>query len=85
MISSISSFQITNADTPDPKFFFSIAVYVADAAVVNPNDTKTLLPNGVSTPFICGKPAVINGLTKREILLFLLLLLVVSFNKFLYF
>ena len=35
-----------------------------DAAAVNPNGTKTLLAKWVSTLFINGKPAVINGLRK---------------------
>ena len=31
---------------PDPKIFFLIAAYIADAATVNSNGTKTLLANG---------------------------------------
>ena len=33
----------------------------ADAAVVNPNGIKTLLPNGLSTFLIKGKPVFSNG------------------------
>ena len=36
---------------PDSKIFYLIAASVADAAAVNPNDTKTLLAHGVSTFF----------------------------------
>lgn len=46
----------------EPKCFFSIAVSLADAAVINPN--ITLLANGVSEFFWFGKPAVTNGLGK---------------------
>ena len=41
--------------------FFSIVVSVADATVVNPNGTKTLLANAVSTLFLNGKLVLING------------------------
>ena len=40
---------------------FSIAVSVADAAVVNPNGIKSLLANGLSTFFIKGNPAFSIG------------------------
>ena len=45
-----------------PKSFFSIAEFVPDAAAVHPNSIKIVLVNGVSTFFINGKPALINGL-----------------------
>ena len=41
-----------------------MAASVADNDDVNPQCTKTLLANGISTFFINGKPAVINGLRK---------------------
>ena len=69
MISYISLFEIISAVMPDPKIFFWIDASVADAVVVNSKDTKTLLPNGVSTLFINGKPAVINGLYIQSIIL----------------
>ena len=46
---------------PDPKMVFWITAPVAEAAAVNPNGVKTLLGNSISTVFINGKPAVING------------------------
>ena len=64
MVSSISSSKIMNAVALDPKIFFWIAASVSDAAVVNLNSIKTVLANGVSTFFIYGKPAAINGLRK---------------------
>ena len=36
--------------------FFWIVVSVADAALVNPEGTKTLLTKGISLLFINGKP-----------------------------
>ena len=55
---------------------------VTEAAVVNPEGTKTLLGDGVSKCFINGKPAVINGLRKlRNPHFRLLIFLVVSFKK----
>ena len=44
--------------------FFWIAASAADIPAGNPNGHKTLLANGVSTFFINGKTAVINGLRK---------------------
>ena len=44
--------------------FFWIGASVAGAAAVNPDGIKTLLANSVSTCFINGKPADINGLRK---------------------
>ena len=46
---------------PDPKSFFWIAAFVADATAVNPNGIKTLSANGLSTFFIKGKPDFSNG------------------------
>ena len=43
------------------KMFFWIAVCVPDAAVVNPNGTKTFLANSLSTFPIKGKPVFSNG------------------------
>ena len=82
IISSISLFAIINAIVPDPWIFFWIAASVADAAAVNNNRIKTFLANGGSTFFINGKPAVINGLIdSRNPPLWLVIFLVVSFNK----
>ena len=49
IISFISSLEIINVVLPDPNIFLWIAVYVADAAAVNPNGIKMLLANGLST------------------------------------
>ena len=84
MISFISSFEIICAVVPDPRIFFLTAASVADAAAVNLNGTKTLLANGVSTFFINGKPAVINGLRKlKNPPSWLVIGLVARFNKIL--
>ena len=64
MISSISSFKISNVVMSDPKSLFWINTSVADAAAVNPNGTKTLLANGVSTFFINGQVTFLNGARK---------------------
>ena len=40
------------------------AASAVDILADNPNEIKTCLANGVSTRFINGKPAVINGLRK---------------------
>ena len=49
---SISSFDITNAVVvPDPKIFLCFPASAADAAVVNPNGTKTFLINGLADFF----------------------------------
>ena len=45
----------------NPKVFFRIAVSLAEAAVVNPSGTKTLLANGLRTFTIKGKPFPSNG------------------------
>ena len=46
--------------------FFLIAASTADIPADNPNSNKTLLANTVSTFFINGKTAVINGLRKSK-------------------
>ena len=61
MISSISSFIIINVVIPDPKVFFWIATFVADADAVNPNYITTPLGNGLSTFFIKTKPVFDTG------------------------
>ena len=62
--------------------FFWIAASDADIAADNPNDNKIFLANGVSTLFINGKPAVINGLRKLRIPpSWLAIFLIVPFNK----
>ena len=82
IISSIYLFEITHAIVPDWKVFSWIATSVAEAAAVNPNGIKTLFANSVSTFFINGKPADINGLRKlRNPPLWLLVFLVVRFSK----
>ena len=48
----------------DPKISFWIAAPVADAAAINLNDNKTVLADDISSFFINGKPADINGLRK---------------------
>ena len=45
----------------DPKIFYFLAASVADLAALNLNGTKTLLPNGLSTFTIKGKPDFSNG------------------------
>ena len=61
---------------------FGIAASVADAATVFPNGIKPLSANGVSTFFINGKPAVINGSRKlRNPPSWLVIFLKVLFNK----
>ena len=61
MISSIFSFEIINVVMSDPKSLFCINTSVADTAAVNPNGTKTLLANSVSTFFINGQVTFLNG------------------------
>ena len=61
MRSSISSFEITNVVNPDLNIFLWIAASLADAATVNPNGTKTLLTNCLSTFPIKGNPVFSNG------------------------
>ena len=61
MIPSIFSSEIINVVNPDPNTFSSIAVFVAAAAAVNPNDIKTFLANVLSTFSIKGNPVFSNG------------------------
>ena len=49
---------------PDPQIFFWIAASVAETAAINPNSTKILLVNGVSTFFVNGKSTPIDGARK---------------------
>ena len=66
----------------DPNIFFWIAASVANAVVANPNGNKILLIRCVSTLFINGKPAFINGLRKlRNPSSWVLTFLMVFFNK----
>ena len=65
---------------------------MADTAAINPNDPKTLLvgihihANGVNTFFINGKRSDNNGLRKlRNGPFWLIIMLVVPFNKILLF
>ena len=44
----ISSLEIINAVKLDPNILLWIAASIADAATVNPNGTKTVLPNGLN-------------------------------------
>ena len=60
---SISFFEIINV-VPGLEIFFWIAASVTDAAAVNPNGTKQILANGVSTFFINGKPTFLNEARK---------------------
>ena len=64
MVSSISLFEIINAAFRDPEFFFLNKCICCCIPAVNPNGIKMRLVNGVSTFFINGKLAVINGLRK---------------------
>ena len=60
MISFISSLEIINVVVLDPNIFLWIATSVANAAV-NPNCTKTLLADGLSTFPIKSHPIFSNG------------------------
>ena len=53
--------EIINVATPDANIFLCIAASVAYSAAVNPNSTKTLLANGLSTVFIKGNQFFSNG------------------------
>ena len=64
MISFSSPFENINVVRPDPKFFFLIPASLAEATVVIPNGTKTLLAKGMTTLLINGKHFVINGRRK---------------------
>ena len=67
MIPSISSLEIINV-VPDPQIFFWIAGYNADIDVVNPNGTKALLANSVSTFFVIDTAICVNGASKLNYL-----------------
>ena len=69
MISSISSFENINVVMIDPKVFFWIAAFIADAVGVNPRGTRTLLAKSLST-------FLINGETAEEVYSEILLTLV---------
>ena len=43
MISSISSFEISNVVISDPKVFFYISAFIAVAVAINPIDISTFL------------------------------------------
>ena len=45
----------------DPKIFLWIVAFVADAAALNPNSTKALLANDLSTFPINDQPVFSNG------------------------
>ena len=45
------SFEIISVVMPDPKFFFWITSFVADAVALNPNGIKALVANGFNTFF----------------------------------
>ena len=59
------SFENTNAVIPEPWILIQIATSVVEAAVVNPNGTKTHLANYARTFFINGKPTDINRLKEN--------------------
>ena len=61
--------------------FFWIAASASHIHADNPNNNKTFLATDVSMPFINAKPAVINGLRKLANPSWLVIFLVVPFNK----
>ena len=61
IIPFISSLETIDVVNPDPNIFLWVAASVADAAVINPNGIKILLPNGLSTLSIKGNPVFNNG------------------------
>ena len=61
MISLISSLEIISVVKLDPNIFLWIAASVANAAAVNPNGSKTLLANSLSTFPVKGNPVFNNG------------------------
>ena len=61
MISFISSLEIIFIVVPDSNIFLEIVASAADAAVVNPNEIKTLLANGLSTFLIKYNPDYSNS------------------------
>ena len=64
LITLMIPFENINVVRPDPKFFFLIPASLAEATVVIPNGTKTLLAKGITTLLINGKHFVINGRRK---------------------
>ena len=60
MISFNSSFENINVVFPYPKIFYWIAASVADAAAINPKDTRTLLASGLIAFPIKGKPVFVK-------------------------
>ena len=60
MISFIYSLDIINAVVPNPNIFFWIAASVEDTTVVDPNDIKMLLANGLSEFPFKGNPDFSN-------------------------
>ena len=61
MISLISSLEIISVVKLDPNIFLWITASVANAAAVNPNGSKTLLANSLSTFPVKGNPVFNNG------------------------
>ena len=61
MISLISSLEIISVVKLDPNIFLWIAASVANATAVNPNGSKTLLANSLSTFPVKGNPVFNNG------------------------
>ena len=61
MISFISLFEIINVVALDSNISLLIAVSLANAAAINPNDIKTLLVNGSNTFFIKDNPVFSNA------------------------
>ena len=57
--------KLSLKDDPIHQFFW-VAPFAADIDPNNPISNKKYLANGVSTNFINGKPAVINGLRKLK-------------------
>ena len=60
MISFNSSFENINVVFPHPKISYWIAASVADAAAINPKDTRTLLASGLIAFPIKGKPVFVK-------------------------
>ena len=84
MISFISSLEIINSVLPDPNIFWWIAPSVADAAVVNPDGTKTLLAYGLSTYPIKDNPVFSDGSKGLRKTLLIVLFYVTEFLVVLY-
>ena len=63
-------------------FYFCIVASTADIPADNPNSSNTFLAIGVSTYFINGKPALIDGPRKfKNPPFWLVIFLVVPFNE----